>query len=75
MAVVHITELLLPFHKCNILSQLQIHPFRVRAINIAMDNEHLFGPWSEPGDANCYGQGIYMQKNIILLARKRYTAI
>lgn len=49
---------------CKIVGQEQQYQFRVRAVNIDSNNVHLKGPWSEPGEGNCYSDGeffvIYM---------------
>ncbi|KAJ8664784.1 hypothetical protein QAD02_006446 [Eretmocerus hayati] len=35
----------------------RLYRFHVRAVNIAPNNEHLFGNWSDTGESNCYSTG------------------
>ncbi|XP_043257067.1 uncharacterized protein LOC122399986 isoform X2 [Colletes gigas] len=51
------TEAQLPIPDCKTVGRERLYQFRVRAINIASDNTHLKGPWSEPGEGNCYSDG------------------
>lgn len=41
---------------CKTVGQERQHSFRVRAINIGPNNEHLTGPWSDAGEGNCYSE-------------------
>ncbi|KAK2586334.1 hypothetical protein KPH14_010628 [Odynerus spinipes] len=51
------TEALLPIPDCKTVGRERLYQFRVRAVNIAADNTHLKGPWSNPGEGNCYSDG------------------
>ncbi|CAK9799872.1 Cytokine receptor [Anthophora plagiata] len=51
------TEAQLPIPDCKTVGRERLYQFRVRAVNIAADNSHLKGPWSEPGEGNCYSDG------------------
>ncbi|XP_076379609.1 cytokine receptor domeless isoform X2 [Megalopta genalis] len=51
------TEAHLSIPDCKTVGREQLYEFRVRAVNIAPDNEHLSGEWSDPGDGNCYSDG------------------
>ncbi|PBC29205.1 Cytokine receptor [Apis cerana cerana] len=51
------TEAQIPISDCKTLGREKLYQFRVRAVNIASDNTHLKGPWSEPGEGNCYSDG------------------
>ncbi|XP_043508865.1 cytokine receptor [Frieseomelitta varia] len=51
------TEAQLPIPDCKTIGQEKLYQFRVRAVNIASDNTHLKGSWSDPGEGNCYSDG------------------
>ncbi|XP_076245773.1 cytokine receptor domeless [Calliopsis andreniformis] len=51
------TEAQLPIPDCKTVGRERLYQFRVRAVNIASDNTHLKGSWSEPGEGNCYSDG------------------
>ncbi|XP_076280238.1 cytokine receptor domeless isoform X2 [Lasioglossum baleicum] len=51
------TEAQLPIPDCKTVGREQLYEFRVRAVNIASDNRHLPGEWSDPGEGNCYSDG------------------
>ncbi|XP_053977661.1 uncharacterized protein LOC128875796 [Hylaeus volcanicus] len=51
------TEAQLPIPDCKTVGRERLYQFRVRAVNIAPGNVHLKGPWSEPGEGNCYSDG------------------
>ncbi|XP_017766074.1 PREDICTED: cytokine receptor isoform X2 [Eufriesea mexicana] len=51
------TEAQLPIPDCKTIGRERLYQFRVRAVNIASNNEHLRGPWSEAGEGNCYSDG------------------
>ncbi|XP_031844734.2 cytokine receptor domeless isoform X1 [Nomia melanderi] len=51
------TEAQLPIPDCKTVGRERLYQFRVRAVNIVPDNMHLKGPWSEPGEGNCYSDG------------------
>ncbi|KZC12905.1 Cytokine receptor [Dufourea novaeangliae] len=39
---------------CKTVGRERLYQFRVRAVNVAYDNTHLYGPWSDAGEGNCY---------------------
>ncbi|KAL6427265.1 hypothetical protein ACFW04_008687 [Cataglyphis niger] len=47
-------------------SQEGLNKFRVRAVNIGPNNEHLIGPWSETGEGNCYNNGLTQAATITI---------
>lgn len=47
----------LPIIDCKIVSHERQYTFRVRAINVVKHDVHLIGPWSDPGEGNCYSDG------------------
>ncbi|CAL7946416.1 unnamed protein product [Xylocopa violacea] len=51
------TETQLPIPDCKTVGRERLYQFRVRAVNVASNNLHLKGPWSEPGEGNCYSDG------------------
>ncbi|XP_017887788.1 uncharacterized protein LOC108629550 [Ceratina calcarata] len=51
------TEALLPIPDCKMIGRDRLYQFRVRAVNIGSNNEHLRGPWSGFGEGNCYSGG------------------
>nr|XP_034172692.1 uncharacterized protein LOC117600854 [Osmia lignaria]XP_034172693.1 uncharacterized protein LOC117600854 [Osmia lignaria] len=51
------TEAQLPIPDCKTIGRERLYQFRVRAVNVAPDNLRLRGPWSEPGEGNCYSDG------------------
>nr|XP_003707987.1 PREDICTED: uncharacterized protein LOC100878272 [Megachile rotundata]XP_012151607.1 PREDICTED: uncharacterized protein LOC100878272 [Megachile rotundata] len=51
------TEAQLPIPDCKTIGRERLYQFRVRAVNVAPNNLHLKGPWSEPGEGNCYSDG------------------
>lgn len=44
---------------CKASGRDQAYKFRVRAVNIASNNEHLKGPWSDLGEGYCISDGEY----------------
>lgn len=59
LSLTNISEAQIPIPDCKTLGRERLYQFRVRAVNIASDNTHLKGPWSEPGEGNCYSDGKY----------------
>ncbi|XP_066588811.1 uncharacterized protein [Prorops nasuta] len=51
------SEAQLPIPDCKTVGREKLYQFRVRAVNIASNNDHLKGPWSDPGEGNCYSDG------------------
>ncbi|XP_012282204.1 uncharacterized protein LOC105700688 [Orussus abietinus] len=51
------TEAQLPIPDCKTVGRERLYQFRVRAVNVAPDSTHLKGPWSDPGEGNCYSDG------------------
>ncbi|KAI4493704.1 hypothetical protein M0804_001880 [Polistes exclamans] len=51
------TEAQLPIPNCKTVGKEKLYQFRVRAVNIAPSNTYLKGPWSDPGEGNCYSDG------------------
>nr|XP_050852109.1 uncharacterized protein LOC127064705 [Vespula vulgaris]XP_050852110.1 uncharacterized protein LOC127064705 [Vespula vulgaris] len=51
------TDAQLPIPDCKTVGRERLYQFRVRAVNIAPDNTYLKGPWSDPGEGNCYSDG------------------
>ncbi|KMQ98366.1 cytokine receptor [Lasius niger] len=51
---------------CNTVGRERQYKFRVRAVNIGPNNEHLTGPWSEPGEGNCFGDGLSQTVVVIM---------
>ncbi|KAI4504019.1 hypothetical protein M0802_000490 [Mischocyttarus mexicanus] len=51
------TYVQLPISNCNTVGKEKLYQFRVRAVNIAPGNIYLKGPWSDPGEGNCYSNG------------------
>ena len=47
----------LPIPDCKTIGREKMYQFRIRAVNVADGNQHLIGPWSEPGEGNCYSDG------------------
>lgn len=60
-------ETQLPIPDCKTVGREKLYKFRVRAINIASDNMHLEGPWSEYGEGSCYSDGLSFIVWIIIL--------
>lgn len=54
---INLTEAQLPIPDCKTVGRERLYQFRVRAVNIAPDSTHLKGPWSDPGEGNCYSDG------------------
>ncbi|XP_043487260.1 uncharacterized protein LOC122514466 [Polistes fuscatus] len=51
------TEAQIPIPNCKTVGKEKLYQFRVRAVNIAPSNTYLKGPWSDPGEGNCYSDG------------------
>ncbi|XP_014213058.1 cytokine receptor [Copidosoma floridanum] len=51
------TEAIISIPDCNTVGREKMYKFFVRAVNIAPNNEHLFGNWSEAGEGNCFSAG------------------
>ncbi|KAK0096530.1 hypothetical protein PV326_005230 [Microctonus aethiopoides] len=49
-------EIQLPIPDCKI-NDRRVYYFQVRAVNIDQNGEHFIGPWSDPGENNCYNDG------------------
>ncbi|XP_015122629.1 cytokine receptor [Diachasma alloeum] len=47
----------IPIPDCKTEGRNTLHEFTVRAVNIAPNGVHLYGPWSEAGSGNCYSDG------------------
>lgn len=72
--VVCITEVQLPIFDCKTAGQERRYQFRVRAVNIAVNNKHLKGPWSDAGEGNCYSDGTYFRKSLFQKERNMSRA-
>ncbi|XP_011299826.1 cytokine receptor [Fopius arisanus] len=51
------SESSIPIPDCKTEGIDTLHQFRIRAVNVAPNGEHLYGPWSDPGEGNCYSGG------------------
>lgn len=47
----------LPIPDCNTAGRYVKHTFNVRAVNVAPGGQHLYGPWSDAGEGNCFSDG------------------
>lgn len=51
------TESQVPIPDCDLEGLHYTYTFSVRAVNIGPDNVTYYGPWSSPGEGNCYASG------------------
>ncbi|CAD6201388.1 GSCOCT00000191001.2-RA-CDS [Cotesia congregata] len=60
------TETKIPIPGCVENERDTTYRFKVRAININTDGEHLAGPWSDIGETSCWNAGISPRVYIII---------
>lgn len=51
------TESQVPIPDCDLEGLHRTYTFSVRAVNMGPDNITFYGPWSKPGEGNCYASG------------------